>query len=685
MRVFISYCFQDETDAAVISYLLDKQQLLKPFLYCDERGKVDQWPKLLVAAIESADAFVCVVGNKFGETQEQEVYLALEEKDRRPFPVLLVVLPGATVPRHIAIKAKSDPIFPGGHHDTCAECARQIALRLLGSWVPPDGNPLGYPFAHEKDIIEAYANIGNGKHLDTALLEQGCPTDWPAIKKCGAVRDRKLDERIQGAIGRFRAESSAILVDTRTHFNGHLEEGNHRPRFLTFPEAGPRQYHCYPLHRRGTLSVGILVSGGIAPGINAVIDGIVKRHELYQSTLPPKDYELQILGYREGLQSLIADHSNKARTPLALRSHDVNRKAEMGGSLLATSRFDELVTAKAADRDRILQQIVQALRPIDILYVIGGDGSMRAAHSISKKARELGQDLSVVAVPKTMDNDILWVWQSFGFLSAVEKAREAALNLHTEAKSNPRLFILQLFGSDSGFVASHAGLASGVCDAVLIPEVDYTMEGLFAHLKKRLKERYNSPDSPHGLVVMAETAIPLDAQSYIAGGSKRDPNAQDLHVVLSGNEEAAIDRFFEQGRRVLGQTPDDLRTGGLKIVSEVLQKMIKQRLSAQAYYWDTFRVFTSEPRHLIRSVPPSTSDVIFAERLGTLAVDNAMAGYTDFMVSQWLTEFVLVPLDLVVLGRKRVPPAGIFWKSVLASTGQPPDMTSSRGAGAQGG
>jgi len=90
----------------------------------------------------------------------------------------------------------------------------------------------------------------------------------------------------------------------------------------------------------------------------------------------------------------------------------------------------------------------------------------------------------------------------------------------------------------------------------------------------------------------------------------------------------------------------------------------------EPFWWD-FRVFSNEPRHLIRSIRPSVTDVIFGERLGTLAVDNAMAGYRDFMVSQWLTEFVLVPLALVVMGRKRVPPEGIFWKSVRAKTGQP--------------
>jgi 6-phosphofructokinase 1 len=71
------------------------------------------------------------------------------------------------------------------------------------------------------------------------------------------------------------------------------------------------------------------------------------------------------------------------------------------------------------------------------LYVIGGDGSMRAAHALQRTADEMGKDLAVVGVPKTMDNDILWIWQSFGFLSAVEKAREVILNMHTEVSSNP--------------------------------------------------------------------------------------------------------------------------------------------------------------------------------------------------------------------------------------------------------
>jgi 6-phosphofructokinase 1 len=253
------------------------------------------------------------------------------------------------------------------------------------------------------------------------------------------------------------------------------------------------------------------------------------------------------------------------------------------------------------------------------------------------------------------------VWQSFGFLSAVEEARQVILHMHTEVSSNPRVGIIQLFGSDSGFIASHAGYSTA-CDLVLIPEDPMTMNEIVAHVSKRLTDRFGNGQNsagPYAIVVMAETALPADAEAYV-----NDPRAG-----LSDKEKKALEDFLCNGRRVRGQTPDELRRAGLKIVSRVLQDRIQKELEPPEY-WKDFRVITNEPRHLIRSIPPSVTDVIFGERLGALAVDNAMAGYTDFMVSQWLTEFVLVPLPLVVLGRKRVPTNGIFWKSVLSKTGQ---------------
>jgi len=277
-----------------------------------------------------------------------------------------------------------------------------------------------------------------------------------------------------------------------------------------------------------------------------------------------------------------------------------------------------------------------------------------------------------------MDNDILWMWQSFGFLSAVEKAREIIEHLGTEVRSNPRLCVLQLFGSDSGFVVSHAVLASptGLCDAALIPEVDFSMEGLARWMKKQMHDRYKR--IPHGLIVMAETAIPTDALKYV---DFKPEDAEVFDVGLTQNEKDNIRKYVtlrDCKWHIEGQTSDDLRTAGLKIVSKGLP-MLLPRVDAMLGDavmpdWNSMRVFTNEPRHILRAIRPSCSDVIIGHRLGTLAVDNAIAGYSDFMISQWLTEYVLIPLQLVVLGRKRIPPKGIFWTSVRAKTGQPVSM-----------
>jgi 6-phosphofructokinase len=156
---------------------------------------------------------------------------------------------------------------------------------------------------------------------------------------------------------------------------------------------------------------------------------------------------------------------------------------------------------------------------------------------------------------------------------------------------------------------------------------------------------------PWGMVVMAETAIPDDADKYV---SEAD---------LNGAETAALQAYQSEDKYFDGQTSDELRAAGLKLVVKGLIKELNK-------HFNVVRIFTNEPRHILRASNPSFSDIIIGQRLGALAVDNAVAGYGSFMVSQWLTEFVLVPLSLVSLGRKRIPESGIFWKSVWAKTGQ---------------
>jgi 6-phosphofructokinase 1 len=454
---------------------------------------------------------------------------------------------------------------------------------------------------------------------------------------------------------------------------------------LCFLEAGPKAKLAYPQPGKN-LNVAIVVSGGIAPGINAVIDGITQRHYMYATK---HQYKVKVYGVKDGFQAF--DDFNQSRCTL-IPSHDpsglpmpsfeeTSSHVNEGGSILGTSRFEELLNPSS--RKRELEVIVALLfdNKIDILYVIGGDGSMKAAHAIWSFAQEyagqrgLQRSLSVVAIPKTMDNDILWVWQTFGFLSAVERARELIEHLATEVKSNPRLGVVQLFGSDSGFVVSHAVLASrtGICDAALIPEIDFSMKELARYLKLRMCERHLQNQRgriPYGFIVMAETAIPTDAMEYL----------DDPEIGLSEREKEAVINFNSKRKsqqRIEGQTDDAIRTAGLKIVSRGLLKLLP-RVDVDHNVqpdWNKLRVFSNEPRHLLRATPPSSADIITAQRLGILAVDNALAGYTDFMVSQWLTEYVLVPLKLVILGRKRIPKEGIFWKSVLSKTGQPFDLT----------
>ncbi|NJL28804.1 MAG: hypothetical protein HC897_13380 [Thermoanaerobaculia bacterium] len=658
LKLFLSYHFPEEQFVQEVCYCLKKQVDLDPFCYAEFRGN-DKWPGLIEEKLEAAQVFILFLGSKLGETQEEkELNFILEHADLRR---CLVLLDRRAVPPKLrAFAAGVDPLRINTKNPRAAEnCAKDIVRAIGRHWISPDGLPIGYPFAYEKDIIETY--VGSDEKSRVRLLENGCPAEWPTIDKKAANKDNPIPEAV---IGAYRDEEVQVVVDARRRYHDPTKGAAPAAWDLTIPEAGPRALLRYPRNRR--LEVGILVSGGIAPGINAVIAGILARHEDYRdwSHRNGNDYVLRVHGYSEAFSGLL--HEGVPR--LALKLKKARKAANRGGSILATARADELLDVENPKRrDKALETITDRLihQQIDILYVIGGDGSMRAAHAIARRAEVNESDISVVGIPKTMDNDILWVWQSFGFLSAVEFAKRAILQLHTEVTSNPRLCVIQLFGSDSGFVVSHAALASGVCDAALIPEVDFRLSELSRYICDRLQERRDKNRPYGGIVVLAETAIPLDWRNYI--GKRGDGDTGGEKVRLTTEELEAIETFESHGRRVHGQTPDALRSGGLRLVSRILQREIRKIDDS----WSSYRVVTNEPRHLIRAIEPSVSDVIFAQRLGTLAVDNAMAGYTDFMISQWLTEYVLVPLKLVVLGRKRVPKDGIFWKSVIASTGQP--------------
>jgi len=691
--LFLSYQHDDESFAAAVDESLNKRPYVKSFFY-PQRQQPQHWSRQVDQVLPDCTSFVLFVPieQKLGAGWLEE----LKEAISRGIPILLVLRKNVRAPE---LGKNYTPNWgeynvERFHPDDAPEIAQRI-ISILGLDNPLDV-PLDYPFDYEKEIIKAYA-VGEGK-VGADKVAQGCPADWPVVERLDAVKDKERSSASQvdtsgdkgdssdpdrnpvpeAIVGGYRKPSAAIVVDARPGWGITDQDERYPLDKLSFPEAGPRQKLYYPAGQ-DNLTVGIVVSGGIAPGINAVIESIVDRHTLYwdeynnnKKKLAP-GYALKIRGYLDGFNGFLRQIGTNW---LDLDKTIVKGYAGTAGAKLRTSRADTLLLGSMDERYTDILKVVDQLEPVQILYVIGGEGSMRAAHAIwkiatEKRKKERKRPISVVGIPKTMDNDILWVWQSFGFLSAVEEARKAILNLHTEATSNPRLSIIQLFGSDSGFVVSHAALASGLCDAALIPEVRFSIGpcrvkgchglGLSPYICQRLRDLLNDPrkPSPSGLIVMAETAIPDDAERYIG-----DPFMQLFH-----DEEVAVREFIRKKRRVHGQTPDELRSAGLKIVSRALLRDI-QAMETTNKYWKKYRVFTNEPRHLLRSIVPSVSDVVFGERLGALAVDNAMAGYTDFMVSQWLTEYVLVPLKLVTLGRKRIREDGMFWKSVLASTGQ---------------
>ena len=653
MKVFLSYRFADERFVRSVAYYLTKQSDLTPYFYGDEEDP--EWFSEVSKALATADAFFIFIGTEVGKTQKLEAKAAIKFGKQY---LSVIKLPNAEIPDDLALSHGLTSIEVKALDEAAAQkCAENLTQSLGMQWVPVDDIPNEYVFEYEKDIIAAYSK----GPIDPTLIGKGCPPQWPAIQRKAIDEVSPLNEEDVGrfrdvdystATREFRTEESLVLAGALNDLSAPVIKHG-----LCFPEAGPRKGLSYSAN--DDLTVGILVSGGIAPGINAVIAGIVERQNLYKEM---GGGALTIIGYLNGLSAIFrpGDHWRP------LTRADVEARADRGGSILGTSRLDDFVIGNPLQRSDALRRAVDHLSTHDvkILYVIGGDGSMRAAHAIWRKAHDLGKNISIIGIPKTMDNDVLWMWQSFGFMSAVQRSRDLIQELYTEAKSNPRLCVIQLFGSDSGFVVTHAISAIGVCDLFLIPEVPFTMTKVCDYIRKRLKERYKPADrqeSPHAMVVMAETAIPRDAEDYFSVEG----------IDLSEKEKEHIRIFLKEGR-VSGQTPDELRSGGLKLVSGVIQNYInKNKKDFPEAYWRNFRVFTNEPRHQIRATSPSSSDTIIAKRLGTLAVDGAMAGYDDFMISQWLTEYVMVPLRLVVLGRKRIPRDGVFYRSAIASTGQP--------------
>src|SRR5580692_5230780 len=244
--------------------------------------------------------------------------------------------------------------------------------------------------------------------------------------------------------------------------------------------GGPREYIYFDPSRT---RAGIVTCGGLCPGLNNVIRGLVL--ELADNYGVP-----EIFGFRDGFRGLVGDVE-----PVRLSHEVVADIHNRGGTILGTSRGDQDPARMVTTLERL---------GVSLLFVIGGDGTLRGAAKIADEADRRGLTLSVIGVPKTIDNDIPFLDQSFGFQTAFTRATESIKSALTEASSTPNgVGLVKLMGRHSGFIASYAAHASHDVDFVLIPEVPFGFDGP-GGFTARLRERVRRQG--HAVIVAAEGA-----------------------------------------------------------------------------------------------------------------------------------------------------------------------------------
>lgn len=407
----------------------------------------------------------------------------------------------------------------------------------------------------------------------------------------------------------FVDESSRVLLSADTRdLQSFLQTGESPP---AFEPAGPRPTLFFDPSK---LICGIVTCGGICPGLNDVIRSVVL-------TLKYSYGVERVLGFRYGYAGL-AGKSDYEPMPLTLDVVDTIH--EQGGTFLGSSRGPQ----ELGDMIATLQH-----HDVGILFTIGGDGTLRGASALSEEIRRRKLPISVIGIPKTIDNDLAWVERSFGFSTAVEEATKSVTAAHTEARGAWNgIGLVKLMGRHSGFIAAHATLSHPDVNFCLVPEVPFTLEGEggFLHaLEDRLDSRH------HAVVVVAEGA----GQEILRASANQERDA-------SGNLR--------------------LQDVGVYLRDRIAQHLSTRQIESTIKYID--------PSYIIRSLPANAIDSEFCLMLGQQAVHAGMAGRTDMVVGFWNQHFTLMPIALAIGERKQIDPEGLDWQSVLQTTGQPAVM-----------
>jgi 6-phosphofructokinase 1 len=428
------------------------------------------------------------------------------------------------------------------------------------------------------------------------------------LGKRGIPSPLKHTRRVDNPVYKFVNDGDRILYDVSLENFKKCSESGELP--VSFEKAGPKETIYF---EPAKTKVGIVTCGGLCPGVNNVIRSLV--NELYYR------YGIsRVLGIQYGYEGLIPSYNHPL---IELTAPMVDYIHLTGGTFLGSSRGNQDVQ-KMVDTLEIMN--------INVLFCIGGDGTLRGAHAIHQEIKKRQLKISIASIPKTIDNDIDLIQKSFGFETAFSIANDIIRNAHNEASGAFNgIALVKLMGRDSGFIAASAALSIQEVNFVLIPEISfdlYGQRGFLRILKKRLEERH------HAVIVVAEGA------------------GQDL---------------FESS----GQNKDVSGNVKYKDIGIYLRNKISEEFENKGF---SYSIKYIDPSYIIRSAPANANDSKFCNLLAQNAVHAALSGKTDFVVGFWNDQFTLMPIEMVVAKRKKIDIEGELWWNVLEATGQPISM-----------
>lgn len=467
------------------------------------------------------------------------------------------------------------------------------------------------PLHHVRSWLRYYGGLGG-------LANESAACGWQRYNSSVSAFDTRIHTLGKAAIPSpltqpeqaFIDEDERVLWSANTKdiatFERHASATSSLSALPSFETAGPRKLLYFDPQ---TITCGIVTCGGLCPGLNDVIRALTLT--LHHDYRVPK-----ILGFRYGYAGIPL---SSPHAPLQLTPEVVSNIHAWGGTLLGTSRGPQDVKTMV----RALQQ-----HGVSVLFTIGGDGTLSGAAALAEEIERQQLPISVIGIPKTIDNDLMWVEKSFGFLSAVEEARRAVQAAHNEARSAVGgIGLVKLMGRYSGFIAAHATVANNDVNFCLIPEVPFALsgeKGLLQALERRLGAR------DHAVVVVAEGAgqdlLPKTTETDASGNRK----LQDIGSFLKRE----IENHFKTRNRPIT----------IKYI---------------------------DPSYLLRGLPANAADAEMCLQLAQNAVHAGLSGRTGMLVGYWNQRFTHVPLALAVAGRKQLSEHDTLWQAVLTSTGQP--------------